>query len=171
VVFRVVTPCRFVGGCLHFRQTCSICRMTIYLVNCVCNWVSLWTYTLRPWRWRQQFPPERRYPPTKLHGVTSQETTVVAVSLMEHHFLTDGMSKVLWPYTRVPPRLCRPHCSSGFPLKLVDFKGRSNSVQDSCFVSGRPRRADLSIVSSLLVTCLPQAQSLELESVILTHTH
>ena len=42
-----------------------------------------------PWRWGQQFPP-RRYPPTKLHGVTSHKTAIFriinkAVPMLKHH--------------------------------------------------------------------------------------
>jgi len=42
----------------------------------------------QPRRWRQHEPPKRRYPTTKLHGVTTQKTSTWILITVKHLRLT-----------------------------------------------------------------------------------
>jgi hypothetical protein len=47
-----------------------------FLATCVSNRISFSAYTLELWKWRQHDPLICWYAPTKLHGTTTQETSI-----------------------------------------------------------------------------------------------
>jgi hypothetical protein len=63
--------------CLHYVSFCTLSPcLTYLLLTCIYNLANSRICTLQPWRWKQHYPPKYWYPPTKLHGVTTQKTTI-----------------------------------------------------------------------------------------------
>jgi hypothetical protein len=66
--------------CLVKHKAYSEKTLTVFLAAFLYNPANSWAYILIPWRWRQEVPLKYCYPPTRLHGVTAQKTTIWTVT-------------------------------------------------------------------------------------------
>jgi hypothetical protein len=74
------------------------------------NVILLQGYIVSPWRWKQHVHPRRQYPPTKLHCVTIQRTTIWTFNMVLTSEFTD---RLFLKHTDLP-RGSRGH---GYPIR------------------------------------------------------
>jgi hypothetical protein len=57
------------------------------LVICLYNPTDFSPLTLYTWKWRQYIAPNRRYPPTRLYGITTKKTAIWTEFILHLGFL------------------------------------------------------------------------------------
>jgi hypothetical protein len=71
---RIRSPVREYGNDSHWLSSSPL--RWVWVTAFLPTRIDPSPYILQPWSWKNHVPPKRRYPPTRLYDIISQETTI-----------------------------------------------------------------------------------------------